>query len=242
MKYDFLPEVNEVQLRILTKLTTSPNGLRYSEMRPFDEYLENDLYNYHLQYLVKNELVSKEGNLYQTTEKGKVLTTNMDALGKVQQLFKVSVALQVVREVNGKREILRHKRLRHPFYGDVTSVSGKVHHGELIEDAAKRKLKEETGLEAEFKLLGVLRKIRKNKQGKLIEDTLYHVCYAENPIGKLIKKNVYGENFWSNFDQAIQFIKLNTDVGEYDIKILEHIHDNNLERLYWQQTTVVNTY
>ncbi len=242
MKYEFLPEVNEVQLEILARLTTSSGGLRYSEMKPDDEYLENDLYNYHLQFLVKNELVRKEGNLYQITEKGKVLTTNIDALGKVQQLFKVSVALQVVRQVNGKREILRHKRFRHPFYGDVTSVSGKVHHGELIEQAAKRKLLEETGLQAEFTHLGVIRKIRKDKQGNLIEDTFYHVCYAENPEGELIAKNVYGENFWTDFNQAIELLKSNVDTGKHDLEILNRIRNQNFDFFYWQQTAEIEKY
>lgn len=238
MKFEYLPEVNELQLYILIKLTTSPSGLKFSQLRPDNEEIENDLFNYHLQYLVKNELVSKQEQVYQITDKGVQLTTNVDALGNIKTLFKVSVTPYVVNH----NKILVQKRLRHPFYGDISSVAGKVMKGELIEQAAKRKMKEETDLKAEFKLIGVYRKIRRKKESRILEDTFYHVCVADKFSGELEEKNVFGENFWTTFEQAIEFQKQNIDSGPKDIEIMQRIRDRNFDWFYFQDEIVVDKY
>lgn len=182
--------------------------------------------------------VEKNGNVYTLTIEGKKFVANMDLLGNLKQTFKVSVVLYVV---NGAK-ILAQKRLRHPFFGDITSVAGKVLPGEKIEAAASRKLKEETGLVGSFKLLGVHRKIRKTKQGEVIEDTFYNVCVCRRPEGELEEKNMFGENFWVEFGQMIEWEKKNADTGKTDIEIIERIRDNNDELFYFEEETVVERY
>lgn len=86
---------------------------------------------------------------------------------------------------NGKVEYLMQRRGRQPFYGDVNGIAGKLSKGEMVVDAAKRKLTEETGLDVEFQFLGVHRKIKRNTEGELLEDVLYHVCHAKDPLGEL---------------------------------------------------------
>lgn len=207
-------------------------------MRLKPEEIESDKFNYHLKYLIGKGLVDKKDNLYGLTVEGRKYVANLDALGNIRETFKVSVALYVVH--NGK--LLLQKRLRHPFYGDVTSVAGKILPGEKAEEAASRKLLEETGLSASFKLLGINRKIRKNNDGEVLEDTFYHVYMAKDPKGKLQPKNLFGENFWASFDEALVYATKNIDGCIYDSEIIKIIQKPDSQLFYFQGETIINLY
>jgi ADP-ribose pyrophosphatase YjhB (NUDIX family) len=191
-----------------------------------------------MKYLVGKGLVDKKDNLYGLTQEGRQFVSNLDALGNIRETFKVSVALYVVQ----KDKILLQKRLRHPFFGDVTSVAGKVLPGERVEEAATRKLLEETGLTAKFELIGINRKIRRNKDGEILEDTFYHICVSNNPTGDLIDKNIFGENFWASFAEAQNYEAKNIDTGAHDLEIIERIKDKKNDWFYFQKETVINDY
>lgn len=194
---------NQIQQKILTEIKFLKDGGRYSQLRPKD--VENDLYNYHLQHLVKNGYVEKLGDLYKLTEQGKSLITNIDEEDKkFPANYKVSVYMCVV--IDGK--ILLSRRLKHPQYGYVGLPSGKIRYGEKILSTASREFKEETSLKAEFKIIGSLRQIRTNNQGSVIEDGLFSVCYSDRVIGKLTPNSIEGENFWVNIDEVKLLDKL----------------------------------
>ncbi len=228
-----------IQIQILTKLLAS-NGLRYSEACPSG--VDDDLFNYHLQFLVKKGYVEKENGLYKLSNLGKINVQPIDALGNWKEFFKFSVLPYVVRTNLRKKEILLQRRLRHPYFGNVETVSGKVVIGEKVEDAAKRKLEEETGLTCDFRLLGVIRKIRRSKDGKIIEDTLYHACYGENPEGILEEKNVFGDNLWAEFNEARKLQKQNVTASDQSEEILNRVETGNLELFYFNEDLTVNTY
>lgn len=227
-----MKELSKIQNEILSKLLRS-KGLRYSEAKV--QNIDNDLYNYHLQFLVSKKFVEKKDGKYYLTDKGKQYVQKMDVLGRVKKYFKVSVLPYVVRTFKGKRQILLQRRLRHPYFGDIGTVSGKVHVDEKLEEAARRKLKQETGLETDFRLIGVIRKIRRDKEGKVIEDTLYHVCYGEDPEGKLVNINKFGENFWADFTTAINYQRKNITAGKETEKVLKRISKKNIDLFYFHE-------
>lgn len=240
MKLKYSLDIDPVQLQILTILNGTLDIQRYSNLKPKD--VDNDLFNYHLQFLVKKDLVKKSKEGYKISLKGKKIMSNIDAVGKKYELFRFSITANVIKKKNGKKYILGQKRLRHPYYGDISTISGKVKKGELVTDAAKRKLKEETGLEAEFKGLGLFRKIRKNEEGEVIEDTVYNTCYAENPTGELIGKNEYGENKWYEVEEFKKLHSKNTDIGEYDKEIFERIFNENFGIFHFEQVSTIKDY
>ena len=65
----------------------------------------------------------------------------------------------VSRVQKGKLEILNQIRGSHPSFGKVGVIGGIVRKGESLEVAATRKLKVESGLTAQFKLLGIERRM-----------------------------------------------------------------------------------
>jgi len=88
----------------------------------------------------------------------------------------------------------------------------------------------------------VIRKIRRDKQGKVIEDTLYHVCYGENPTGKLVNINKYGENFWADFSTAIEYQRKNITAGKETEKVLEKIAKKNFDLFYLHEDVTLKQY
>jgi len=230
--------IHTIQLQILTKLMKSPAEQRYSELMITG--IENDLFNYHLQQLVKNGLVNKNDARYSLTEIGQKSITHLDALGNPRDFFKVSVALMVFR--NDYSELLIQKRLRNPFYGEFTTVAGKVLPGEKIVDAARRKLLEEANLAATFTFVGVLRKIKRNPELMIFEDVFYHYCVATDPVGVLAEKNEFGENFWIPLSKFIEYEEKNIDSGELDRAVGQRIINKNWESFYFEQDRVVKRY
>lgn len=175
--------------------------MRYSELQP--EKVPNDLFNYHLQYLVKKELLLKSEEGYSLSEKGiKHVADPYRQNDAITSLFKINVITIVSRVVDGKIEILNQVRKSNPSFGKVGVMGGVVLKGELLEPAATRKLQQETGLTAEFKILGCERRIM-YKSGELFSDLMFPIGYADTFEGTLIEDTAFGHNTWVPIDEAI---------------------------------------
>lgn len=193
--------LSSIQNHIISKLKNA-KSLRYSEMQP--DKVPNDLYNYHLQFLVKKDLVIKSGDGYSLSDAGikyvADANTNNDSLNS---LFKMNVITIVSRVIDGKIEILNQVRKSNPSYGKVGVMGGVTLKGEVLEASATRKLKQETGLEAKFKIVGCERRIM-YKGGELFSDVLFPITYADKYAGELIEDTEFGHNMWVPIDQAIK--------------------------------------
>lgn len=231
-----IENIHPIQKHILLVLTQSKTAL-FTQMRPKD--ILNDKYNYHLKHLISQKLIQKEKNVYSLTLLGLQTISNMSIKGHVQQFFKVSVALFIVNTTENK--ILLQKRLRQPFYGDINSFTGKVKLGESVTDTAKRKMKEECGLNGDFTIIGIHRKMKYFKN-VLVEDAVYHDCYCQNPKGKLQELNSFGENFWCDFKIAISTIKKSIDVCEDDIKIMKNVINGPKDLFYIESRLNLTSY
>ncbi len=196
---------NSLQKEILSLCSFAPNGAKFSELKPKHTTIENDLFNYHLQYLVKNGYLEKRDQLYFLTIQGKSLVTNIDhATKSVATNYKVSVYLCPV--VDGK--VLLYKRLKHPQYGYSGFISGKITYGETILGTAEREFTEETNLTAKFKVVGNMRQIRHDKDNKVIEDGIFYVCYTDKVNGELLEKSKEGEYFWVRLSEVSKLEKI----------------------------------
>lgn len=196
-----LANLSPIQNHILGKLKNA-KALRYSELQP--DKVPNDLFNYHLQYLVKKEFILKTEDGYSLSEDGiKHVADPYTTNDAITSLFKINVITIVSRVVDSKVEILQQIRKSNPSYGKIGVMGGVVLKGELIEPAATRKLKVETGLDAEFKTVGCERRIM-YKSGELFSDLMFPIAYTDNYSGELIEDTDFGHNMWVPIDEAIE--------------------------------------
>lgn len=223
-----LKDFSPIQNHILSKLKNAKT-LRYSELQP--EKVPNDLFNYHLQYLVKKEFVTKSDDGYALSERGvKHVADPYPTNNAITSLFKINVITVVSRIVDGKIEILNQERTSNPSYGKVGIPGGVVLKGELIEPAASRKLKQETGLDADFKLVGCERRIM-YKSGELFSDVMFPIAYSDECDGELLEKTEFGKNKWVPIDEAIKNESVEFDSIKGIVTVLEAIRLGNMQKL-----------
>jgi 8-oxo-dGTP pyrophosphatase MutT (NUDIX family) len=103
--------------------------------------------------------------------------------------------------------------------------------GELIEPAATRKLKQETGLDADFRLVGCERRIM-YKAGEIFSDVMFPIAHADEYFGDLIEDSDFGHNMWVPIDEAIK----NEQIDEYDsintiVTVLKAIKDGSIYKM-----------
>lgn len=227
MKQQFLP----IQNHILYKLKNSKSK-RYNQLHPKDK-TPNDLFNYHLQFLVKKGFIIKKGSEYSLDEKGIQYVADLTLMqneNKVTALFKYNVITIVSRIHKGKIQILNQIRGSNPSFGKVGVMGGAVLKGELIEDAATRKLKIETGVEARFHLVGMERRMMYVKN-ELFSDILFPIAYANSSMGEP-QITDYGENKWLDIDESLKHQKSNTfDQIESITKVLKAVKNKKINKL-----------
>lgn len=216
-----------IQNHILSQLKNALS-LRYSELQP--KKVPNDLFNYHLQYLVKKEFVDKLDDGYRLSLKGiKYVADPYPHNNTITSLFKINVITIVSRVVNGQMEILNQIRKSNPSYGKVGVMGGVVLKGELIEEAASRKLMQETGLSATLKLVGCERRIL-YKSGEIFSDVMFPITYTDTCSGELLVDSEFGHNMWVPIDEAIK-----NESGEFDSikgikKVLEAVQNKAMDK------------
>jgi ADP-ribose pyrophosphatase YjhB (NUDIX family) len=225
-----VPNFSPIQNHIFSKLKNA-KMLRYSDMKP--DGVPNDLFNYHLQFLVKKEYVNRSDDGYSLSELGLKHIADFNPTGESTSsthLFKVNVITVVSRLNKGKLEVLQQKRTSNPSYGKIGVMGGIVRKGESIEDAATRKLKEETGLEARLTVKGIQRRTMYVK-GELFSDVFFPITYADECEGELIADSEYGFNMWVPIDEAIK-----NDSAEFDsikgiVKVLKAIKEGTVHSM-----------
>ncbi|MEK7645291.1 MAG: NUDIX hydrolase [Patescibacteria group bacterium] len=224
-----MPALSPIQNHILTKLKNA-KLLRYSELAP--EKIPNDLFNYHLQFLVKKGLVERSDDGYSLAQSGIKHVADphlVDEQEKIASLFKVNVITIVSRVRDGKLEILNQLRQSHPSFGKIGVMGGIVRKAEPVEKAAARKLKTETGLDADFRIVGIQRRMLYVKD-ELFSDVFFPIAYASSHSGELIDTE-FGKNMWVPIDQAIQNESAEFDSLKAIAKVLVAISNSKIDSL-----------
>ena len=218
-----------IQNHILSKLKNA-DSLRYTDLRP--RGIPNDLFNYHLQFLVQKKMVRRDDDGYSLDDAGVKHVADPDVAldeEKIASLFKVNVITLVSRVRDGNIEILNQVRHSHPSFGKIGAMGGIVRKGESVEAAATRKLKAETGLEAAFKIVGIERRMM-YVGNALFSDIIFPIGYADRFTGELTDTE-FGRNFWVSIDEAITH-----ESGDFDsIKkirdVLARVRDGSIDTM-----------
>lgn len=227
-------KIHEFQISILRELLFKP-GARFSELKKVE--VTNDHFSFHVKHLVEQGLVEKRERKYFLTTAGKEFANRMDTEElKLERQAKLAIALHAVRVKKGKIEVLIHRRLKEPFYGWCGSNSGKIRWGETPLEGAKREFREETGLEGDFSLKGVVHYFHYQKDGQLLEDKYFWVYRIDNVRGKLKEKVPEGENVWM---EKKEFKKLKEVFATWE-EMMEVIESEEL--IYGERPRFVENY
>ncbi len=199
-----MKEINPLQVEILQKLLYS-DGLKFSQIKPKE--VEGSLFTFHLDQLIKNRYIIKSIDKYELTQLGKEFANRMD-LGDitVHSQAKVSVVLVCRKDINNTESLLLYTRQKAPFFGFQGFPTGKVKKGEEILKAARRELKEETGLTGLPKLLCIRHYTIFNSNSEMIEDKIFFVCKFDQPDGELVQSSE-GSFEWVNRAQVWDYLK-----------------------------------
>jgi len=217
-----------IQDHIIAKLKNA-DFLRYRDMHPQD--VPNDLFNYHLKALIKKDLVEKSSKGYQLSAFGvRYVADTYHTSDQSNRLFKLNVITIVSREYQGSTQVLNQKRTAQPSYGLVGVMGGTIVKGESFQAGASRKLQQETGLMADFRLVGLERRML-YKEGMLFSDVLFPICYAATYSGRLQNITEFGENYWVNIDKAIQNDSRAFDSIEAIPKVLVALKEGRINTL-----------
>lgn len=221
----------DIQKEILRRLLKA-TILRYRDMKPAD--VANDLYNYHLQFLVQKGYVTKDTNGYALSPKGIKYIADEKPLnpeGEWEDLFKLNVVTIIHRTTGDTIEVLVQSRTRHPSYGDTYVPGGAIRKGELWEGASVRTVKRETGLIVQkLQLLAVARRVLYDNKENVAMDNIYHIVIAGGYEGELLQHTDYGENKWISIDEAINIESTRSISLPIMIDILSALKNGTLKK------------
>jgi ADP-ribose pyrophosphatase YjhB (NUDIX family) len=161
------------------------NELNFGALRRATQ-LESDGFNFHLKRLVESRYVAKTGpGKYALTPKGKTYANRMDTEDStIEKQPKLSVVI-ILEDAQGRQ--LYQERLKQPYFGYWGHPTGKIRWGETIVAAAARELKEEAGLEADMRVVGVYHKLDYDRHSEeLREDKYFCMIHGTNPRGELL--------------------------------------------------------
>jgi len=190
---------HKIRKRILDLLNIS--SLKYSEL--YKEIgVRSNLFDYHLQLLLNNGLVEKQGEYYQLSTKGQSLAPYLGIMPNGQPVIAVVLAIYL----DGK--IVLIQRGKEAFKGYWAIPGGRLRYGETITDAIERIAKDETGLDAikSRYIATVQETVIENQKEKYHFILLLHKVFAR---GKL--KNA----------QAYELTKLPSKIVPSDLEMLK---------------------
>ena len=168
--------------------------------------LTSDHFNFHVKKLIDEGYVLKQARHYCLTRKGKEYANRLDTdEHEIEKQPKISIVIALERRgENNRREFLFQQRKKNPFYDFWGRASGKIRWGETVVEAAKRELKEETGLEADFEYKLLYHKRDYDKAtGELLEDKIFLCVYSNEYSGDLIEEFEGGVNRWMTMDELL---------------------------------------
>ena len=193
--------------------------------------LESDAFNFHIKQLICNGYVIKRSpGRYSLTKNGKTYANRMDTDNNIiEKQPKLSVVI-IVKNKEGKH--LFQQRLKQPYFNYWGHPTGKIRWGETVIETAERELLEETGLTANFEVVGIFHKLDYDSSTKnLFEDKYFYMVLGKNPSGDL--RDCEGcHNEWLTADEFLQNEKRFGNIIQTE-KILSGDLPNIVEQKYY---------
>jgi len=190
-------QVHSAQTAILRELLFAPEAGFAQLQKPTG--LTSNHFNFHVARLVELGLVEQvRAGRYRLTVRGKEYANRLDTDNNtVERQPKAVVLLLIERERAGRREFVFQQRLKHPYFGYWGRPTGKIRWGESIVESAARELMEETGLTADYKIIGMYHeRVARKGTDEYLEDKLFFYVHCTNVRGELTAEFEGGHNAW----------------------------------------------
>ncbi len=159
-----------IQRKILRRLMYAPS-LNYAKMRP--PGVESNHFAYHLDQLMREKLIVKDGRDYSLTEKGLMFVdrASHEAMRPRQQPHIVT-SLYIT---NDQGQMALYEHLFQPYLNLFGPLQGRIHDAEHIAEAADRELFEKSGLSGVSLTHRGMVYIRAVKAGVEVSKILAHI-------------------------------------------------------------------
>lgn len=192
-------KIHDAQTLILRELLFKPSS-GFAELQKVTG-MESDHFKFHIKKVVELGYVEKmPGGDYCLTRTGKEHANKLDTdTNTIERQPKVSILIcgWRTRENTDEIEFLLQERLKNPYFGYLGRIGGKMRWGETVFEAAARELMEETGLEADFKYVGIYHKMDyEQESGDMLEDKIFVCVTAQNFSGNYFEDFEGGRNAW----------------------------------------------
>ena len=181
------PQLPKAQIDILHRLIYATRA-RFSELLRLTD-MESDSFKFQLRKLQTLGFIAKANDgLYELTPEGKAFASRLSkATGREIEQPKSSLLLLVTAKERGQTYVIGHLRTREPFNGFWGIASSPVLRGVPLLESARRALKKQTGLEADFAVRGMMHVIDTTPDGEVREDKLFALVHARldarTPLG-----------------------------------------------------------
>lgn len=197
--------MHPTQVSILRTLRHIPSA-RYTDLR-LPTKLDSDVFKFHLSKLAGMNYVRRlESGKYELTATGKEFANNLSKLQpSIQKQPKLSVAVIAVDNTGDTTKYLLQQRLRNPYYGFWSCITGPVQWGESFEAAARREFEKQSGVSGQYGVKGFYRKMDFTADDNgLLEDKLFVIVEVSDLLGEASNTWSKGANAW----MTVQELKL----------------------------------
>lgn len=183
-----------IQKHILRQLAVN-DTLRYTDLKP--DNVEGNLFMYHLNQLVNDDLINKNDKKYQLSTTGKKYVSSMSLKSGSTRRQPRIVVMFIAQNKNG--EYLLFKWKRQPYLNLISFPFGKIHYGCSVLDLANKELEWKSGLKDKIEYSGDIY-VQTIKGNETIDHYLAHIFRVTDISGKIQSDGIQGKSFWSRIE------------------------------------------
>lgn len=197
---------------------------RYSEIKP--PKIGGNQFAYHLKKIMDLGLIEKAGSFYKLTAKG-IRVADGFSLKMLCRRPQPKIVNMIVCH-NERGQILLYKMKRQPFFGKLALPYGKMHMEEMVDEAARREVKEKTGLISKsLRHCGEVYLLI-YKDGRLVAHMLAHIFTGDFSS----KEKIADACLWVSPDK-ISFAETLPGTKEI-LRLTDKKHIRFFEEIYWE--------